>query len=246
MTKHIRKSAGDCNRLQSLYQSSILTRFARFGVDIIYPGLYAFVPMEKINAVIFDWGGVLIDDPAPALFKYCANAFGVRVEQYVAAFDICINDFQTGAVTEKQFWMNMTKRLNVPMSKATSLWTEAFAQAYKPRQEMFSLASRLRQAGCKTAILSNTEMPVAELINKLKYDTFDITVLSCLEGTAKPRKKIYDLALARLGIPAGQTLFIDDKPENIDGAKQAGLQTILFKTIKNFKKEIAGFFPNIV
>ena len=70
--------------------------------------------------------------------------------------------------------------------------------------------------------------------------------MSCLEGTAKPGRKIYDLALARLGIPAGQTLFIDDKPENIDGAKQAGLQTILFKTIKNFKKEIAGFFPNIV
>jgi putative hydrolase of the HAD superfamily len=202
--------------------------------------------MEKINAVIFDWGGVLIEDPAPALFKYCANALGVDKEQYVIAFDICINDFQTGAVTEKQFWMNMTKRLNVPMPKVDSLWTEAFIAAYKPRQEMFSLASRLRKAGCKTAILSNTEKPVVEIINKQKYDAFDITVLSCLEGTAKPGGKIYDLALARLDVPARQALFIDDKPENIDGAKQAGLQTILFKTIEKFKKEIAGFFPNIV
>ena len=118
--------------------------------------------------------------------------------------------------------------------------------AYKPRQEMFSLASRLRKAGCKTAILSNTEMPVVQIINKQKYDSFDITVLSCLEGIAKPGKEIYDLALDRLGIPAGQALFIDDKPENIEGAKQAGLQTIFFKTIEKFKKEIAGFFPNIV
>ena len=74
--------------------------------------------MEKINAVIFDWGGVLIEDPAPALFKYCANALGVGEEQYVIAFDICMNDFQTGTVTEQQFWMNMTKRLKVPMPKA--------------------------------------------------------------------------------------------------------------------------------
>jgi putative hydrolase of the HAD superfamily len=202
--------------------------------------------MEKINAVIFDWGGVLIEDPAPALFKYCANVFGVNVEQYVAAFDICINDFQTGAVAEQQFWMNMTKRLKAPIPKTNSLWTEAFMAAYKPRQEMFRLAGQLRKAGCKTAILSNTEMPVVEIINKQKYDAFDITVLSCLEGIAKPGRKIYDLALARLNVPARQALFIDDKPENIDGAKQAGLQTILFKTIEKFKKDIAGFFPNVV
>ncbi len=202
--------------------------------------------MEKINAVIFDWGGVLIEDPAPALFKYCANALGVSVERYVNAFDICIDDFQTGAVNEQQFWMNMAKRLKVPMPKAASLWTEAFTAAYKPRQEMFSLASRLRRAGCKTAILSNTEMPVVEIINKKKYDAFDITVLSCLEGTAKPGSKIYDLTLDRLGVPAGQVLFIDDKLENIDGAKQAGLQTILFRNTENFKKDIAGFLPNIV
>ena len=202
--------------------------------------------MEKTNAVIFDWGGVLIEDPAPALFKYCAKALGVSEEQYIIAFDICVNDFQTGAVTEQQFWTNMTKRLKVPMPKANSLWSDAFAAAYIPKQEMFSLASRLRKAGCKTAILSNTEKPVAELINKLKYDAFDVTVLSCLEGTAKPGRKIYDLTLDRLGIPARQALFVDDRQANIDGAKQAGLQTILFKNTEKFKKDIAGFFPNIV
>jgi len=198
--------------------------------------------MEKINAVIFDWGGVLIDDPAPVLFKYCANAFGVSEEQYIIAFDTCINDFQTGAVTEKQFWTNMAKRLKVSMPKANSLWTEAFMAAYKPRQEMFSLASRMRKAGCKTAILSNTEKPVVEIINKQKYDSFDITVLSCLEGTAKPGRKIYDLTLNRLGIPARQALFIDDKQENIDGAKQAGLQTILFKDVNQLKRDLARTF----
>ena len=202
--------------------------------------------MEKINAVIFDWGGVLIDDPAPALFKYCANTFGVSVEQYINAFDICIYDFQTGAATEEQFWANMAKCLNVPAPKKDSLWTEAFRAAYKPRQEMFSLAGRLRKAGYKTAILSNTEMPVVAIINKQKYDSFDVTVLSCLEGMAKPGREIYDFTLNRLGVSAQQTIFIDDKPENIEGAKRAGLQTIFFETIEKFKKDIAGFFPDIV
>lgn len=212
----------------------------------MYSGRYALVPMEKINAVIFDWGGVLIDDPAPALFKYCANAFGVGVEQYITAFDICINDFQTGAVSEQQFWANMAKHLNAAAPKLASLWTEAFMVAYKPRQEMVTLVSNIRKAGCKTAILSNTEMPVVKIIDKQICDYMDVTVLSCLEGLAKPGREIYDLTIKRLGVSAGQAIFIDDKPENIEGAKQAGLQTILFKTVEKFKKEIAGFFPNIV
>jgi HAD superfamily hydrolase (TIGR01509 family) len=130
----------------------------------------------------------------------------------------------------------------VPPPKKDSLWTEAFMVAYKPRQEMVTLVSNLRKAGCKTAIISNTEMPVVKIIDKQICDYMDITVLSCLEGTAKPGRKIYDLTLDRLGIPAGQTLFIDDKQENIDGAKQAGLQTILFKDINQLKTDLANTF----
>lgn len=195
--------------------------------------------MEKIRAIIFDWGGVLIEDPAPKLFEYCAKTLGVGVEQYRIAFDICLNDFQTGRITEQQFWMNMTSRLNVPMPKANSLWSDAFAEAYRPRQELFTLASQLRKAGCKIALLSNTEKPAVELIRKQKYDLFDVAVFSCLEGTAKPERKIYEITLDRLGTPAGNTLFIDDKQDFIDGAKQVGLKTILFKDVNQLKKEFA-------
>jgi len=202
--------------------------------------------MQKIDAVIFDWGGVLIEDPAPALFKYCASAFGVNVERYIAEFEICILDFQTGAVSEQQFWANMAERLKTAAPKKDSLWTEAFHAAYKPRQDMFTLAANLRKAGCKTAILSNTEIPVVAIINKQKYDSFDVTVLSCLEGLAKPGREIYDLTLSRLGVSAKNAIFTDDKQENIEGAKKAGLNVIHFQNPERFKKELSKFFPNIV
>lgn len=202
--------------------------------------------MEKIRAIIFDWGGVLAEDPAPKLFEYCAGKLGVSVEQYMTAFNICLYNFQTGQVTEQQFWRNMTGRLNVPMPKADSLWSDAFAVAYKPRQELFLLAGRLRKAGFKTALLSNTEKPAVELIHRQKYDVFDTTVFSCIEGTAKPERKIYEIALDRLSTPAENALFIDDKQEFIAGAKQTGLNTILFKSDEQFKKDLAGFGINVV
>ncbi len=202
--------------------------------------------MEKIRAIIFDWGGVLAEDPAPRLFEYCAKALGVSVEQYTTAFNICLYDFQTGRVTEKQFWCNMTDRLNVPMPKVDSLWSDAFAVAYRPRQELFLLAGRLRKAVRKIALLSNTEKPVVELIRRQKYCVFDAMVFSCLEGIAKPDRKIYEIALDQLTTPAENTLFIDDKRDFIDGAKKVGLRTVLFENINQLKKDLAEFGLNIV
>ncbi len=202
--------------------------------------------MEKIRAIIFDWGGGLIEDPAPRLFEYCAKALGVGVEQYRIAFDICLNDFQTGRITEQQFWFNMTTHLKVPTLHTDSLWSKAFTVAYEPRQEMFALVSRLRETGVKTALLSNTEKPAVELIRKQKYDLFDVAVFSCLEGVTKPERKIYEITLDRLGTPAGNALFIDDKQDFIDGAQRVGLQTILFKNVEQLKKDLTRFALNVV
>ena len=191
--------------------------------------------MGKIQAIIFDWGGVLIEDPAPGLVRYCAKALGVSEEKYNNAYGICMDDFQTGKVTEKQFWLDMTSRLRVPMPKVNSLWGEAFAAVYVPRAELFSLAARLRRRGYKIALLSNTEKPAVEFFKEQKYDLFDATVFSCLEGVKKPQKEIYERTITRLEIPARQTLFVDDRQDYIDAAKQAGLQTILFKSVEQLK-----------
>ncbi len=196
--------------------------------------------MEKIRAIIFDWGGVLAEDPAPGLVSYCAKHLGVGEAEYSRAYKACMQDFQTGRVTEEQFWMNMTGRLKVPMPRVNSLWGEAFAAAYKARPEMFDFARRLHEAGYKTAILSNTEKPVNEFFPKETYEGFDVVVLSCFEGVSKPDKAIYELTLARLGTKAEETLFIDDRQDYLDGAKRAGLQTLLFTNVSQLKTDLAN------
>jgi putative hydrolase of the HAD superfamily len=202
--------------------------------------------MGKIQAIIFDWGGVLIEDPAPGLVEYCAKALGVNEDKYRYAYGICMDDFQTGRVNEQQFWMNMTNRLNVPIPETTSLWGDAFAAVYIPRTGLFSWAAQMRKTGCKIAILSNTEKPAVEFFRKQNYDMFDVQVFSCLEGIRKPQMEIYKLTLARLGISSSQTLFIDDKPDYIAGAERVGINTILFKNIDLLKKDLFNFSLNIV
>ncbi len=184
--------------------------------------------MAAIKAVIFDWGGVMVDDPAPGQVQYCAKALGVTEQAYSDAYHLFGDDFQTNKVTEQQFWRNMTRLLNVPIPKARSLWADAFAAIYRERPQMFKLVKTLRENGCKTALLSNTEMPVVRSFDAPKYDMFDVVVFSCIEGVRKPDRKIYEIVLRKLATPAEQTVFIDDRQDFIEGAKKVGLKTTTF------------------
>jgi len=196
--------------------------------------------MEKIESVIFDWGGVLIDDPRPGLLRYCSEAFGVPLEDYTPVHDSFLDEFHKGKISEERFWRQISDRLGKPMQEAGLQWYDAFRSAYVPKQQMFRLASLLHDKVYKTALLSNTELPAVEFFHEHNYDMFDVLVFSCVEGVMKPDRRIYEITLQRLGSKAGQAVFIDDRQDYIRGAQEVGLNTILFERIDRVKDDLAG------
>jgi epoxide hydrolase-like predicted phosphatase len=192
--------------------------------------------MEKIESIIFDWGGVLIDDPRPGLLKYCSEAFSVPLEDYTPVHDSFLDDFHKGKISEERFWRQIAGKLDKPIPPAK--WYEAFRSAYVPKQEMYRLVSSLHDKDYKTALLSNTELPAVDFFHEWDYDMFDVLVFSCLEGVMKPERRIYEITLERLDSKAGQTVFIDDRQDYIRGAQKVGLNTILFNNIDQVKDEL--------
>jgi len=188
----------------------------------------------------------LIEDPTSGLTGYCTKALGASEKEYRKAREIFGDDFQTGRISEEQFWANMTNQLRVPMPKQKSLWGEAFASIYKPRPDMFRIAGTLKNRGYKIALLSNTERPAVEFFKSQRYDLFDAAIFSCLEGTKKPEREIYEIAIKRIGTTGGQTLFVDDREDFVAGAKEAGLVTILFESVAAFKKDLVRHCPGII
>ncbi len=197
--------------------------------------------LKQIKAVIFDWGGVLIDDPGPGLMEYCANRLNVTVDKFIISFDKFMEEFQTNSVSECKFWELMCKDLNVEKPSQASLWKEAFISVYTPKDEMFALVDSLRAKGYKTEILSNTEIPALDFFIEQRYNCFDVQVFSCKEGKRKPDKEIYEITVQKLNCPPEQTIFIDDKPPMVEGAKKANLNAIHFQSIAQVKNELIGY-----
>ena len=63
---------------------------------------------------------------------------------------------------------------------------------------------------------------------------FDHTTFSFETGGVKPAPEIYHRSLAGIGMQAGETLFLDDRAENVSGAREVGMHAELFECWEGF------------
>lgn len=60
-------------------------------------------------------------------------------------------------------------------------------------------------------------------------------------GMIKPDRGIYDHHAATFGLEPAATIFIDDSQKNVDGAKAAGWQAVLFQNAKTLEADLERF-----
>jgi epoxide hydrolase-like predicted phosphatase len=193
-----------------------------------------------MKAIIFDWGGVLIDTPAPGMLALFAQKLGVTPEEVNNAYIPFGERFQKGQIAEHDLWDGLCAALGVARPYDPLLWEHVFGQVYTPKGEILALASMLKERGYKVGLLSNTESPTVRFFHQQGYTMFDATVFSCEEGTAKPERRIYEIALERLGVKPPEAVFIDDRADFIEGARKLGMHTIRFENPQQVKKALAS------
>lgn len=111
-------------------------------------------------------------------------------------------------------------------------WQEGFVI----NTQILEFINTLKNNGYHTYILSNAPLDVPVYLEKANLNKyFDGKIISAEEKLAKPDKKIYELILNRFSLVPNECLFLDDKPENINGAISCGINGYVFD-YNNFDK----------
>ena len=99
---------------------------------------------------------------------------------------------------------------------------------------------QLRASGFTVGILSNLPLPLATALRETEgfLDHFDHVTLSCDLGLFKPQAPIYEHSFQGLKVAPEEALFIDDKVENVEGARAVGMHAELFTTWEEFVKDV--------
>ena len=201
--------------------------------------------IHMIKAIAFDWGGVLIENPAKGILKYCAKQLQMTERSLNTAYRKYAEAFQKGTLSEQALWDHIAPAWKHHTPPIHSLWETAFKTVYREHKEMFHLVASLKHNGYRTGFLSNTETPAMRFFEKQHYDMFDVAVFSCAEGTRKPEQKIYQILLKRLQVQPHETIFVDDRRDFIDGAETIGIHGIVFHDVDQLRSDLTALKVNI-
>lgn len=201
-----------------------------------------------IRAVVSDFGGVLTS-PLAGSFQAFTDRSGITPAMIGSAFEAShardgvhpLHELECGRISEAAFVSGLRRDLRATTGREVSLG--GFAELLDdllPNEPMIELMASLRDEGYRMALLTNNVReweqhwramaPIDEL--------FEIVVDSAFVGMRKPEPQIYELCVARLGVPAEECLFVDDREDNCDGAVAVGMTAVRYRDVEQAVGEI--------
>jgi putative hydrolase of the HAD superfamily len=195
-----------------------------------------------LRAVILDYGNVLCNPPALEEMRGMAEILGVEAEGFLEFYMPSRGPYDRGDLTPAAYWTKVAEGTGVRLNDELieKLRKQDMEMWSSINLEMVEWAGYLRSVGLKTAILSNMESDMAAHMRKnfRWMSNFDSHTFSCEVRMIKPDEAIYRHCLQSLGVPASETLFVDDREENVEGARRVGLTAIRFESAGQLRDEL--------
>jgi putative hydrolase of the HAD superfamily len=187
----------------------------------------------RITAVVLDFGNVLgffsHRKAAEQIVRHApAGVTADDVLSFVVDAEL-ERSFESGLLSSAEVLRRLRRRFGLRGSDEELAL--AAADMFTPNDEACALVPQM-QGRYRLVLLSNT--------NDLHYrhfrrqfastlDLFDALVVSHEVGLRKPDPGIYHHARERAGCPAGECLFIDDLPANVEAARACGWQGVVYR-----------------
>ena len=179
------------------------------------------------------------------------------------AFDLgrCLireNDIEMSpqeAILEKEFWNYnsdeeyyawATQTLSLPEKEIKSIINNLWPRLYSLREEWIFEKILEKYPQMIFAVASNhISMMRKSLGNLWILEICKVVLISWDCGFEKPEAWFYQLLSEQLWLPTNEILFIDDKEENIEGAKKVWLQTVHYNSENSLSESIFSYLDSI-
>ncbi len=193
------------------------------------------------TAVIFDIGRVLYDWDPRILYRLLIDD-----DRALDAFlrDVVTHEWHFQHDAGRDFAETSAELVALYPQHADLIaaWGPRFLESIgDPMPGMPALVDELEAAGVPLFGITNFShefWPPFRARESAMFDRFRDIVVSGAEKLVKPDPAIYRLALARFGLEAGRTVFIDDNAANVAGAQSVGLIALHFEGEPKLRREL--------
>ena len=183
-----------------------------------------------IKNIVLDMGNVLLDyNPEFVLDTFCSSAEEKEIimrelfngPEWKMADRGDINDGDRFGLVKDR----VPEKYHEALKNCADRWTICMV----PLDGAKEFCEKVKSDGYGIYILSNASDSFYEYFPKfLPLDFFNGVFVSRNYRMIKPNVKIYETFLEEYGLNAGECLFIDDREDNVEGAKKAGMNTFRF------------------
>jgi putative hydrolase of the HAD superfamily len=199
----------------------------------------------QITAVIFDYGCVLSLPPRPEDYEPLRKTLGADASVFQELYWRHREVYDRDGLPRTAYWEEMVCAIG---GTATAQQIEKLItldnQLWGRRNPvMVEWARLLRRRGLQIAVLSNMSRNVGDYLRRTAkwLELFHHLCFSGELKITKPNPAIYHACLATLGVPAAQTLFIDDREVNIPPALAMGMHGIVFHSTEQLQTDLAPY-----
>jgi putative hydrolase of the HAD superfamily len=187
-------------------------------------------PGAAIQAVLFDFSGVLTTSPWPALAAGGGGDLELLVGPYHEDTHHPWHRLERGEITLEE-WLTAIQAHAAEVGGTLDLTPlQSLLGSLTVHDNVTAHVAALRAEGYRTALVTNNVREGAAAWRALIAvdDLFDVVVDSSAVGMRKPNPAIYLHTLDLLGgIAPERAVFLDDVEGNLVGARRAGLHTVL-------------------
>lgn len=204
-----------------------------------------------MKTVIFDLGGVVLEDGSKTVLGKIKQRTGESVEELDEVFHSVtrpngLADWETGRISTREFLTHLYRAVDIGVP--TSDFEKWLIDGFIPIQETWDLIKSL-EGKVKLVLFTNHNKKWLKKWQRQYsiFKEFDYIFNSAEIKLRKPMPEAYQYVLEHSNSRGHECLMIDDNPENLYMARKFGMETFLFhghQSIDRLKKEIESFMSS--